>query len=532
MKSLSIMLVGDVVTAPLLRAGAGLSDFDVAIEHADIDQHLQLLLSPTETDVLVCHAAADYFLGRGAPADVRAWTEQYCAAVDAFAGRQKGVVVLNTISPPVGRLVGRDHVEALRLTAWVNERLFACADASSFVSIADIAGVLAQVGLSRAVNLQNLMVMSLPYTGHVLPAISQEYVRVIRERFAPRKKVVVLDADNTLWAGIVGEDGLTGIQAGDQFPGLVHRRFQQQLLDLRASGIVLALASKNNEADVRDAFDTLDMPLKWEHFSARRVNWAPKSQNIAEMAAELNLGLDSFVFIDDNPFELEEVGSALPAVRGYRFEGRKPQEALSLLSSIADLGAWAVTSEDLTKARLYAEENERQALKSTAGSLEDYLKSLDIRLEVGRNRADQAARISQLTNKTNQFNLTTRRYSESDIRALMQRADVFDFRVVDKFGDMGVVGVVIVADGEIDTFLMSCRALGRRVEETMLRHVCEVVSTPLRASYVRTAKNGMVADFYDRNGFIQAAGDDDVKHYAYSGEGDERPMIKTTEVSA
>ena len=346
--------------------------------------------------------------------------------------------------------------------------------------------------------------MRMPYTGHALPHVIHECGRAIRERFLPRKKaVLLLDADNTLWGGIIGEDGVAGIDIGPSYPGIVHRLFQQSLLELRSSGVLLCLVSKNNEADVREAFEKLEMPLKWGHFTAARVNWKPKSENIAAIAGELKLGFESLVLVDDNPFEIEEVQHALPAVDRYLFDALNADEALSLVYRIRDLSTWSLTAEDRQKANQYSEEIQRKNLRDAVGSLEDYLRSLNIKLEVGMNRASQIKRISQLTNKTNQFNLTTRRYSEAEIIELQARGRVFDFRVTDRFGDMGIVGIVIVLDGEIDSFLMSCRALGRKVENLMLKHVCEVVGSdpPLRARFVPTPKNGMVEDFYDHNGF-------------------------------
>jgi FkbH-like protein len=266
--------------------------------------------------------------------------------------------------------------------------------------------------------------------------------------------------------------------------------------------VLLALVTKNNPADIEEVFRLRQMPLGLEHFAAVRVNWAPKSQNLMEVADELNLGLDSIIFIDDNRFELEEVRSALPMIETLQFDPGRADSALALLHSVPSLKAWSATAEDLAKADQYAQERQRSQARSAQASLDDYLDSLEIRLQIGCNRTSQVKRIAQLTNKTNQFNLTTRRYSEADIADFMARASVFDIRLVDRFGDMGVVGVVIVADGEIDTFLMSCRALGRGVEGRILRHVIDRAGIPrLRARYLPTRRNGLAETFYDDNGF-------------------------------
>ena len=511
-----IAIVADVLTKPLFRFDRAAVGFAFELRHHDIDQHFQVLLSDEAPDVLVSHYSPR------PPQSPDGWVEHtaafqsYLDAARAYAKSQRGIIVLNTLPPPIDRLVGLDHLDALSRTAGLNQWIFDLAREQRMVVVADLAGALSRVGIDRAVNLQNELVMRMPYTAAAMPAIVGEYTRVIRERFLPRKKVLVIDADNTLWRGVVGEDGIDGIDVGSEYPGSVFATFQRSLLAARRSGLVLALVSKNNLADVREVFEKRTMPLAWDHFTAVRVNWTRKSENIASLASELELGLDSFVFIDDNPFELEEVSTALPAVTCLRFDWRKPNEALPLLFRQTGLSSWAVTEEDLRKAEQYAEEAGRRAIRESVGSIDDYIKSLNIRLYVGCNRGSALVRIAQLTNKTNQFNLTTRRYSEAEIRQAMDAGHVYDFRVVDRFGDMGIVGVVIVRSGEIETFLMSCRALGREVEGNMLAHVCVRHSgEPLRARYLPTTKNAMVADFYDRNGFSLIEGADKGRIYEY-----------------
>jgi FkbH-like protein len=356
----------------------------------------------------------------------------------------------------------------------------------------------------------------MPFVGAAIPAISSEYSKIIRERFVARKKVLIVDADNTLWRGVVGEDGVDGIEVGEEYPGAVFHAFQRQLLAARRSGLLLAMVSKNNLADVQEVFTRRSLPLKWDDFTTHRVNWRRKSENITSIAQELDLGLDSFVMIDDNPFELEEVARSLPGVTCIRFEWQTPVEALSLLFKTPGLSAWEATAEDSRKAAQYAEESQRREARAMTGSLEEYIRSLDVRIEVGCNRESAVPRVSQLTNKTNQFNLTTRRYSESEIRNAMLVGAVYDFRVVDRFGDMGVVGVVIVCSGVIEAFLMSCRALGREIEGNMLAFVCSKHGcSELRASYSPTSKNAMTSDFYERNGFALLRAVDDEKTYRY-----------------
>lgn len=510
-----IAIVGDVLSKPLFRFDRAGLGFAFELRHHDIDQHIAVLLSADAPDVLISHYAPRPPVSPdGWPAYIASF-QTYLDAARGYARRQRGILVLNTLLGPIDRLIGLDHLEALAQTARLNQLIGDLAREERLVVVADLAGALCRVGLDRALNWQNELVMRMPYTAAAIPAIVGEYAKVIRERFCPRKKVLVVDADNTLWRGTVGEDGIDGIEIGSEYPGSVFATFQRTLLAARRSGLMLALVSKNNEADVREVFEKRAMPLAWNHFSGVRVNWLRKSENIASLASELQLGLDSFVFIDDNPFEIAEVGTTLPDVSCVRFEWEKPNEALPLLFRQAGLSSWAITDEDLRRSAQYAEEAGRRAERTAVGSIDEYIRSLDIRLEVGCNRRAALARIVQLTNKTNQFNLTTRRYSDVEIRQAMDEGHVYDFRVIDRFGDMGIVGVVIVRRGEIETFLMSCRALGREIEGNMLAYVCgRHAGEALSARYLATARNPMVADFYDRHGFRLIEATDHGRLYA------------------
>jgi HAD superfamily phosphatase (TIGR01681 family) len=381
-----IDFVGDVITQPFSVLSKALGLVSVSVGHYPIDQHFQVLMSGSLSDILVCHARAEFFIGNGSGGDPLAKMHDYCAAVEQVAATRKTVIVLNTLLPQPNRLVGVHHLSYLRQVAQLNQAIFDLAHRQSLVTIADLAGVLARAGTDQALNVQNDMTMRMPYKRHVLPYLVAEYARAIRERFAPRKKVLLLDADNTLWGGIVGEDGVDGLAIDGQYPGSVYRQFQEQLVGLGESGVLLALVTKNNENDAREAFERLAMPLRWDSFSAVRANWFPKSENIASIAWELNVGLDSMVFIDDNLFEIEEVRNAHPMIDCYHFDGRNAREALQLLYTITDLGIWAPTAEDSGKRAQYAQERERQELHTSAASIDDYIKSLGIRIEAGINR--------------------------------------------------------------------------------------------------------------------------------------------------
>lgn len=509
---MKIQFVGDVTTQAFNVLKKRLNLSDIVINHHIIDQHIPFLIGSSDADIIILHHNLSFFInGQDDPIAVMA---EYCDRIRDFSKRHKSMIVMNNLVPNLERIVGTAHLDHLNMVALLNREIYNLAMELQWASVADIQSIVTKLGSDQAINKQNDFVMRMPYTRQAISAIIEEYSKIILEAMVPRKKLILLDADNTLWGGVVGEDGVHGIAIGSQYPAIVYENFQQQLCDIQKSGILLALVSKNNEADVKEAFDQINMPLKWDDFAAVRVNWQPKSDNIQSIAEELNLGLSAMVFIDDNPFEINQVNGALPDIDCYQFDGKNVKEALSLLYNVKGLNCWTLTDEDKDKQIQYKKERERTALKTSSQSLDDYIKSLQVKIEVGINRHAQLKRITQLTNKTNQFNLTTRRYSEPEIMAIMEIGMVFDFRVVDRFGDMGIVGVSIIADGEIEAFLMSCRALGRKIETSMLQYICQKVSDlQLKAQFIPSDKNAMVANFYDDNGFNLVNQANGIKYY-------------------
>ena len=354
----------------------------------------------------------------------------------------------------------------------------------------------------------------------------QWWQRVEEELELKRKKCLVLDLDNTLWGGVLGEDGVDGIQLGGDYPGKAYTYWQQALLQLSRTGVILTVCSKNNEADVLEAWDKNPfMVLKREHFSATRINWNDKASNIAAIADELNIGLDSMVFIDDNPTERELVKQLLPQVEVPDFP-EKPYQLMPFFKQLVEryFRIYTVTSEDLAKAEQYQANALRRAEQSRFADLDEYLYSLDIQIDVIPADEHNLPRIAQMTQKTNQFNLTTRRYTEADVQ---QRLDqgwlVYCMRVSDRFGDSGITGTIFLKPfGDngvnIDTLLLSCRILGKGIEDAFVKTVLNLLRLDgyreLTADYLPTAKNGQTADFYDRMGMAcVGTGDDGAKHY-------------------
>lgn len=502
-RALSLGFVGNVVTNPFGKVAERLRDLaDVAVRQLPSLQVEQVLGGDDAVDVLIVHLDDRWFFDVAPDQGAVLRAERLCALVAARLARVSGTIVLNTVpfiaySPVESDL--HDQIEAL---GRINGVLFALARAHERVSVIDAAGALATIGMSGALRERNRHLYQLPYAPAAVDALVDRYADALAARLRARRKVIVVDADNTLWGGVVGEDGVEALEIDTDYPGIIHTQFQRQLLHLKGLGTLLCAVTKNNEADFLEVFERRTMPLKLRDLVAFRANWSEKSDNIRDLAETLNLGLDAFVFIDDNPFEIEEVRTRLPSVECHLFERGKPESALALLASIASLRARSVTAEDLAKTEQYRTETQRSEAQRQAPSMADYLASLDIHLHVSRNNEAALRRVTQLINKTNQFNLTTRRYTEDEVAGAMREGGVYACRVVDRFGDMGIVGVVIVRSGFIETFLMSCRALGRRIESTLLAHVCSREGRPdLAARYVPSTKNHMVENFYSENGF-------------------------------
>jgi FkbH-like protein len=331
----------------------------------------------------------------------------------------------------------------------------------------------------------------------------------------PRAKVLVLDADNTLWGGIVGEDGIEGIALGPDYPGNAFLDFQRRLLDFQGRGLLLALCSKNNPEDLDQVLkEHPHQLLRDGHFAARRVNWLPKSENLLALAEELNLGLDSFVFVDDSDHECALVRRELPQVTVVKTPA-KPIRIPGCLDRLARLEVLSLTGEDLAKTRMYAEERQRRELKERVGGGDDsraYLASLGMRMRIAIDPQPQLARLAQLTQKTNQFNLTTRRYTEEQMASFLASPDwlVASFSLADCFGDSGTVGLALIrrgeeAQAEIDTFLMSCRVIGRTAEsaflEALLGHLAREGVALVVADFLPSPKNRLVAGFLPAHRF-------------------------------
>jgi len=403
------------------------------------------------------------------------------------------------------------------LKARVGQYLRESVQASLFLDLDD---VLQQVGRQAFFDQRLWYSFRFPFGVDAAREVAHRVVSIGTAIKLPRAKVIVLDADNTLWGGIIGEDGVHGIALGPDYPGNAYLDFQRRLLDFQQRGFILALCSKNNPADVDQVLkEHPHQLLRDEHFAARRVNWLAKADNLQSLADELNLGLESFVFIDDSDHECAAVRQALPLVEVIQVP-RQPVHLPACLDSVARLEVLSLTAEDLVKTELYAQERRRRESKERAeqggGDSREYLLSLSMKMTIGLNDSSHLARLAQLTKKTNQFTLTTRRYNEEQMRAFICSRDwlVAHFSLADVFGDSGIVGLALIRmvspeRAEIDSFLMSCRVIGREAESaflhTLLRRLAESGVKEVMGSYIPTPKNVLVENFLPRQNFERCA---------------------------
>lgn len=383
----------------------------------------------------------------------------------------------------------------------------------SRVHVLDLERLVARYGKDRAHDPKMYYLARMEWHEGLLPTIADEMGRYVNALTKGARKCLVLDLDNTMWGGVLGEDGVDGIRVGnDGAEEQAYRAFQQYVRVLKDQGVILAVASKNNYEDVREVFETrTDMPLKLDDFSVLEINWNNKHESLIKIARELNIGTDSLVFVDDSPAECALIRQMLPEVKVVQLAG-DPAGHADELRRMALFDKLEITAEDRDKTEQYRNDRKRSTLQATMGNLSDYLHSLGTEVVIRAPTHRDVGRVYQLFNKTNQFNVTTKRYSPANVEGFMTDA-TYDLRIVDvkdRFGDLGTVGVVLIERGsdtaKIDSFVLSCRAMGRDVEtaimNTVKRDYMEArVTTSLLASYLPTRKNKPVENLYESQGF-------------------------------
>jgi len=439
----------------------------------------------------------------------------YKSMFDAIRERSNALIVFNNfeINPfPSEGILDSQKINGLANTIRrLNQELLSLKDTYNGILLLDLDLIVSKIGF---INFQNNMqwhMSKMPFSNLAMRHISSEATKYITALKGDTKKCIILDCDNTLWGGVVGEDGVKGIALDQNHPGSYFIKFQKDLLNLKSQGILLAICSKNNEADVISVFrDNENMVLKENDFSCMKINWSLKPNNIKEIAKDLNIGLQHIIFVDDSDFEIEMVNELLPEVTAILVP-----KNLSELNNIFDNKGYFDKIQDSeldsNRTEMYLAERKRKKELSSKSNLEDYYNSLGIEARVGIMDLSDLPRVAQLTQKTNQFNLTTIRYAEQDIEALSKSkdSDILTLKANDKFGAYGLIGVAVLRYSEntliIDSFLLSCRAIGRGLEVVLLEECINQAHNKkmklVSGLFSKTQKNSQVEYFFDNHGF-------------------------------
>jgi FkbH-like protein len=517
---------------PLLRAEAFVHGIDLTVHLGDFNAYAQEILDPDSSlyrfapDGLILAAriaelAPDLWQEYPdlAPEAVSAAAQRvsnsFSQWVRVFRERSSAALIVHSLElplrPSTGLLDAQQKTCQSAAIQQVNQELKQIATKYRGVYTLDYDGLVARHGRLRWYDEKKWLVAKMPIAADHLIYLAREWLRFLVPLSGKIAKVLVADLDNTLWGGVIGEDGMTGIKLDPEYPGAAYQNLQRAMLDLARRGILLAICSKNNLEDAMEALENHPgMLLRPKHFSALRINWNDKAQNLREIATELNLGMDALALLDDNPVEREHVRSVLPEITVIDL----PEDPLAFAAAVRDCPVFerlALSSEDQQRASLYAAQRERAQAEHSFQSKEDFLRYIEQEAQVAPVSPVTLARVAQLTQKTNQFNLTTQRHTEQQIADVAARPgwQVLAIQLRDRFGDHGLVGVAITRDEvetcEIETFLLSCRVIGRTVETALLSYLARGAAARgrqrLAGRFFPTRKNAPARDFYAQHGF-------------------------------
>ncbi len=517
---------------PLLRAEAFAYGIDLEVHVGDFNTYVQDMLDSQSSlyrfapNAVILAVRVD----QAAPelwrdfADLAPDTAQQAAErvvrgyeqwIGAFRKHTQAALIIHSLerpsAPSLGVLDSQSEVGQSGLVRQINRELRRITAGFHGVYVLEYDALVSRHGSDHWHDERKWLMARLPIAASHLLHMAREWMRFIVPLSGRTAKVLVVDLDNTLWGGVIGEDGMTGIKLGPEYPGAAYQALHRVLLDLSRKGILLAVCSKNNLDDAMEALEKHPgMLVRPKDFAAMRINWTDKAQNLREIAQELNVGIDALAFLDDNPFEREQVRAALPEVTVLDL-GKNPLEYASVVRNCAAFERLTLSSEDQQRTEMYAAQKQRAGAEQNFQSKEDFFRFLEQEAELEPVSDLTLARIAQLTQKTSQFNLTTRRYTEPQIAEMAKRPEwhIFSIRVRDRFGDHGLVGVAIAHDEgeqcEVDTFLLSCRVIGRTVETALLAHLAESAVQRGRKQlfgwFLPTKKNAPARDFYSQHGF-------------------------------
>lgn len=518
---------------PLLRAAALVNGIDLAVHVGDFNAYAQEILDGKSTlyefkpDAVILAVQTrdiapelwrDFSSLETADISktIKRTISEFHNWTQAFRNHSHAHLIIHNLELPIfpsqGILDNQSSKGQCATIREVNQGLGEIVHSVRGTYILDYDALVAQHGRVGWHDERKWLTVRLPIAASRLVHMAEEWLRFLQPLTGKIAKVLVLDLDNTLWGGIIGEDGFDGIQIGVEYPGAAFQALQHVTLDLYHRGILLAICSKNN---LDDAMAVLEkhpgMLLRPRHFAATRINWQDKPQNLREIAAELNVGIDSLALADDNPVERRRVRLDIPEMTVIDLP-ENPMEYAQALQECPAFERLALSAEDRERPKYYVAERERTYLEQSSASREDFLRSLQQQAEVASISPATLARVAQLTQKTNQFNLTTRRYSEQEISHMASLPDcqVLSIRVKDRFADNGLVGVAITRDKdavcELDTFLLSCRVIGRSVETALLSYLAARASArgnrELKGWFLPTKKNAPAKEFYSSHGFV------------------------------
>lgn len=504
---------------PVLRAAAFVSGIHLQVRLGDFNAYAQEILDPGSWLYSFEPQAVILAVQSYETAALREWLK-------IFRERSNAHLILHTVESSVttargvldSQITGGEWDATQRLNGELRE----IAREFRGVYVLDYDALVARYGRESWRDERKWLTMRMPIAAGHLIHLAQEWMRFLHPLTGKIAKVLAVDLDNTLWGGVIGEDGMEGIQLGAEYPGAAFQALQRVMLDFYERGILLAVCSKNNPQDALEAIENHPgMLVQRRHLACLKINWAEKPQNLREIAQELNVGLDSIAFVDDNPVERQHVREQAPEVMVIDL----PVNPMGYAGALRDAPVFerlSLSEEDAQRGEYYAAERERKELQQSAGSAEEFYRSLQQELEVALVTPMTLVRVAQLTQKTNQFNLTTRRYSEQDIAA-MESKRVYSLRVKDRYMDNGLVGVAIVEDRgevcEIDTLLLSCRVIGRTVETAFLGRLASEASgrgmRKMAGWFLPTRKNAPARDFFEKHGFERVEENGEGSRWSY-----------------
>jgi FkbH-like protein len=446
---------------------------------------------------------------------ILAEVDDFCAQVKEALEGLGTVLVMSWVMPAFSRgyemLDLKDGLGLKSALMKMNLRLAQQLGAEPGFFILDCDSLVQAAG-PRAYTPKSWYMGKLAYGNEVFKAATRQIKSAFRGLGGKAKKLVVVDLDDTLWGGIVGDIGWKAVNLGGHDPvGEAFADFQEALKSLQNRGVILGIVSKNDEATAMEAVQSHpEMRLRPDDFAGWRINWSDKAGNLVDLVTELNLGLDAVVFLDDNPVERARVREALPDVLVPEW----PEDKTLYKKALLELDCFnspSLSAEDAARTQMYVSERKREVLKKNVGSLEDWLRTIGLKVILEELNEVNLPRTCQLLNKTNQMNLSTRRLTEPELEAWLRGPGrkLWTLRVSDKFGDSGLTGIVgVEAEGPalmIVDFILSCRVMGRKIEELMLatavRHAREHCLREVTARYLATAKNKPCLEFFQRSGF-------------------------------